>query len=212
MSEEIELDELIEIRERLRGLDKKDIVEIFRKTLWQKRKDKIVEALLDNVSFDEILKNASRKIRESLLNEPSKEKHMKRALGKWLKSLGWDAVKEEIPVVQESVADIVAIKKGRLRGRRICIVELKTSRASKSYLDRGFRQINDFLRGANLVYLAITPLLLWQKGLRFFTRRLEPLNAGLIVADGEQVLNYLVAEYSKYIDEDIWNRVWDFFK
>ena len=216
MVSEESFEDLIRIdpSERLRRLKKKQIVDVFRNIINKMRKDSIIDIILENSSFEKFLENSSSRLRANLLFEPRSEREMKTAVGDWLKENGWDTG-EEIPITEDSVADIVGFQRGgRLFGEDlICAVELKRAAASKLDIDRGFRQINDYLRGADYVYLAVTPLLLWQKGPDFFIRRVQPLNAGLIVADGQKVLNVLEEpKKSKFIDENIWESVWEYYE
>lgn len=201
----------LDFKERLRRLDKEDLADIFKRFILTTTKDHIIQLLGRDVSLSQFLEHTPKGIREALLFEPKSEREMKTAVGNWLKQWKWTSVKEEIPIVEESVADIVGFKEGGHFGQDlVCVVELKRASASTSDLDRGFRQVNDFLRGADLVYLAVTPLLLWSKTIEFFRRRLEPLGAGLIAVDGQQVFprDLLTPKRSKYIQrgvrEDLW--------
>jgi len=205
------LDELIGIDalERLRRLEKRHLDNLFHKVILGRPKDDLIRTLLRDTNFEEILKVASPDLRKALLFEPKSEIEMKTAVGVWLKNNGWDSTKEEVIVVKESRADVVGFKRGGILGENlICTVELKAARASNSDLDRGFRQINDFLSGADYVYLAVTPLLLWEKGLNYFQDRLARLKAGLIVADGHDVLAILMEAKKSKPNEKIWKQVW----
>ena len=205
----------IDASERLRRLKKEQLISVLSKVIKKKRRDDLINIILEKSSFKDFLENSPSTIRNNLLFEPRQEREMKTAVGGWLKEFGWK-IREEIPITKDSVADIVGFGKREKilsEEKLICAVELKRAKASKSDIDRGFRQINDYLRGADYVYLAVTPLLLWQKGLDFFIRRLQPLNAGLIIADGQKVLTeYMAPEKSKYIDSSTWGEVWKYNK
>lgn len=137
--------------------------------------------------------------------EPDYEEELQEPAKTWLIKKGY-IPKVEVPI-SNSVADIVAFKKKR-RGGEIIAVELKCAKANKRALDRGIRQCDEYLDGADYVYLAATPMLLWKRGIDYFTKQLTKLGVGLLVVDENEVVSILLAPVkSKHIDQEDYDKV-----
>ena len=217
MPRELSLDELLgekfDIKSALFKLSRKELVKLINELASILHKDDLIDVLSGEVPFgvtiDAILDHADSELQKKIFGEPRTEEELKVPIRHWLRERGFET-REEIPI-SGSIADVVGYKK-EFMSTTLVAFELKCAKATKRDLDRGIRQLDDYLDGVDYAYFVVTPILLGKIGVKKLIDRLKKLRVGLLVANKERVIaTILEPKSSKHIKKEEYKAVLDWF-